>query len=80
MKLQQKHAEVSEAFQVFQDGVKHIRNQTLECQKSFLEELEHSITNYVHIVSKAPLQVRVKTHACNKTATKTMSINRIFFK
>ncbi|KAM6932969.1 uncharacterized protein FYW49_001364 [Xenentodon cancila] len=55
--FQQKHAEVLEAFQVFEDGVQHIRNQSsLQCQTSFLDELQHSITNYVNIVSEVHIQ------------------------
>ncbi|KAM4566885.1 thrombopoietin isoform 1-T1 [Odontesthes bonariensis] len=55
--LQQKHAEVLEALQVFQHGVQRVRNQTsLDCQASLLEGLERSITFHVNIVSKVHVQ------------------------
>ncbi|KAM9733189.1 thrombopoietin-like isoform 1-T1 [Menidia menidia] len=51
--LQQKHAEVLEALQLFQHGVQHVRNQTsLKC----LERLERSITDHVNIVSNVLVQ------------------------
>lgn len=52
--LQQKHAEVVGAFQMFQDGV---RNQTAQqCQTPLLERLGNHITNYLVIVNKLQIQ------------------------
>ncbi|XP_078023488.1 uncharacterized protein LOC144462773 isoform X2 [Epinephelus lanceolatus] len=55
--LRQKHAEVVEALQVFQDGVQGAKDQTTSgCLTSLLEKLEHHITNYLAIVSSVQIQ------------------------
>ncbi len=58
VQLQQKHAEVVEALQMFQDGVQAARNHsTLQCQTTLLEKLEYIITNHLDIVSSLQIQV-----------------------
>uniref|UniRef100_A0A8C9X1T7 Thrombopoietin n=1 Tax=Sander lucioperca TaxID=283035 RepID=A0A8C9X1T7_SANLU len=60
--LQQKRAEVVGALRVFQDGVQGARNQsTSKCQTSLLEKLGDHITNYLVIINRLQIQVRVST-------------------
>ncbi|XP_078023489.1 uncharacterized protein LOC144462773 isoform X3 [Epinephelus lanceolatus] len=64
--LRQKHAEVVEALQVFQDGVQGAKDQTTSgCLTSLLEKLEHHITNYLAIVSSVQIQVAERMQRCD---------------
>lgn len=69
--LEEKRAEVLGNFQVFQDAVQHVRNQTSSDCHTFLETFEHNILQYVKIVSRvhrqnngfAPSQAQTRTCA-----------------
>ncbi|MEQ2226350.1 hypothetical protein ILYODFUR_026600 [Ilyodon furcidens] len=54
--LQEKKAEVLENFQVFQDGIWHVGNQSnLECQ-AWVETFKHNVLQFVKIVSRVHKQ------------------------
>ncbi|XP_064158773.1 thrombopoietin-like isoform X1 [Anguilla rostrata] len=49
--LQQKRGQVLAALKVLTEGLKMVRAKTQNgCQSTLLERLEHSVTNYLHIV------------------------------
>lgn len=54
---QEKHVDVLETLQVFQHGVRRVKNETsLQCHTSMLEGLEQNINRLVNIVNQAYLK------------------------
>lgn len=77
--LQQKHAEVLGALQVFQDGVQNVSSQvTLPCHNTSLNRLERSIGNYLAIFNEPPIQIDDLTpHSAVENCPSQTSLNKV---
>ncbi|XP_069548038.1 thrombopoietin [Brachyistius frenatus] len=78
--LPQKREEVLAALQVFQSGVQAVRKQiTLQCHTSLLKRLEHSVANYLIIISTRQIQSDDSpfSHSAAQNCSSQTSLNKV---